>query len=80
PPQRQRRLSPGWEAPSTRADACAPRAVPHATLAGVTRRPDAPPPADPRTRAALRAVLTVLAVMAVLFAAVVLMLAYGPAR
>lgn len=37
-------------------------------------------PADPRTRAALRAVLTVLAVMAVLFAAVVLMLAYGPAR
>ncbi|MGW9803533.1 hypothetical protein SAMN04487849_11519 [Micrococcus luteus] len=54
--------------------------MPHATLASVTRRPDAPPPVDPRTRAALRAVLTVLAVMAVLFAAVVLMLAYGPAR
>ncbi|WP_010079891.1 hypothetical protein [Micrococcus luteus] len=46
----------------------------------MTRRPDAPPPADPRTRAALRAVLAVLAVMAVLFAAVVLMLVYGPAR
>lgn len=66
--------------PSTRADACAPRAVPRATLASVTQHPDAPPPADPRTRAALRAVLTVLAVMAVLFAAVVLTLAYGPAR
>ncbi|EZP36169.1 conserved hypothetical protein [Micrococcus luteus] len=54
--------------------------MPRATLESVTRRPDAPPPADPRTRAALRAVLTVLAVMAVLFAAVVLTLAYGPAR
>lgn len=55
--------------------------APHrATLAPVTRPPDAPPPADPRTRAALRAVLTVLAVMAALFALVVLVLAYGPAR
>ncbi len=54
--------------------------MPRATLASVTQHPDAPPPADPRTRAALRAVLTVLAVLAVLFAAVVLTLAYGPAR
>ena len=54
--------------------------MPRATLTTVTRPQDAPPPGDPRTRAALRAVLTVLTVMAVLFAALVLALAYGPAR
>lgn len=46
----------------------------------MSRPQDAPPPADPRTRAALRTVLAVVAVMAVLFAIVVLVLAYGPAR
>lgn len=43
-------------------------------------RQDAPRPAGHRARSAVRAVLAALAVMAALFAVVVLLLAYGPAR
>ncbi|MFJ3312416.1 hypothetical protein ACIPJU_06350 [Micrococcus endophyticus] len=46
----------------------------------MTPRPDAPRPAGPRVRSAVRAVLAALAVMAALFVVVVLLLAYGAAR